>query len=230
MDEERQEKDAASAPPPEAAPRNAAAAAPPLGLRRAPVQARGRATFDRILDTTATLLDEVGIERISTNLIARRAGINIATLYKYFPNKLSVINALFEHQIQQRTEYSRAAVPESGHQGDWRTVVDTVVDALFAARRRQPGNTALRRAMLSSPELRQIHDAMNRETAGELAVRIAARQRVAGEAAEVTARCAIEMLSGLLDLAEGEAEPARTLVQAEAKRALKAYLAHCFED
>jgi AcrR family transcriptional regulator len=229
MDQERQEQEGQS-PLREIPPPNGGAAGPALGLRRAPVQARGRATFDRILDTTATLLDEVGIERISTNLIARRAGINIATLYKYFPNKLSVINALFEHQIQQRTEYSRAAVPEGGPETDWRTVVDAVVDALFAARRRQPGNTALRRAMLSSPELRQIHDAMNRETAGELAVRIAARQRVEGHAAEVTARCAIEMLSSLLDLGEGEPEPVRTLVQSEAKRALKTYLAHCFEN
>lgn len=202
--------------------------AAPLSLRRAPVQARGRATFERILDTTAELLEEVGIERVTTNLIASRAGINIATLYKYFPNKLSVVNALFQHQLQQRADYTRAATPH-GATSDWRRVIDIIVDTLSAARRRQPGNSALRRAMVSSPALRGIHDAVSREGAHELALRISAYGRVTGNAAETTARCALEILAALLDLAEGENEPMRTHVQQEAKKVLKGYLAHCFE-
>ena len=43
-------------------------AAPRLGVRRMPVRPRGHAAFERILDTTAALLEEVGIENVTTNL------------------------------------------------------------------------------------------------------------------------------------------------------------------
>jgi AcrR family transcriptional regulator len=36
----------------------------------------------------------VGVERISTNLVAERAGITVPALYRYFPNKYAVLNAL----------------------------------------------------------------------------------------------------------------------------------------
>ncbi|MCE3286104.1 MAG: hypothetical protein K0R70_2360, partial [Steroidobacteraceae bacterium] len=39
-----------------------------LDLRRTPMQARGQATFERILDATAELLDKVGTESLTTNL------------------------------------------------------------------------------------------------------------------------------------------------------------------
>ncbi|MBY4898238.1 TetR/AcrR family transcriptional regulator [Cupriavidus sp. AU9028] len=200
-----------------------------LRLRRAPVRARGRITFERILDTTAALLDEVGVERLSTNLIASRAGVNIATVYKYFPNKLSVVCALFDHQMRKRAGDALAMLAAPEVAADWRAVADALVDALYAARGEQPGNTALRRAMLSSPELRRIHEDMSRDAAQLVARWIAARQHVTGQDAEVVARCAIELLSALLDLAESESVPQRPRYRDEARRALKAYLEPCFE-
>ena len=58
-----------------------------LEPRRRPTARRARRTVGRILDATAALLDEVGFDAITTNLIAERAGVNVASLYKYFPNK-----------------------------------------------------------------------------------------------------------------------------------------------
>ena len=45
--------------------------APPSPLRRPPRQDRGVQTYERLLDVAGELLADVGIERISTNLIAR---------------------------------------------------------------------------------------------------------------------------------------------------------------
>jgi AcrR family transcriptional regulator len=59
-----------------------------------PQQARAIRTYESILDAASELLVEVGLERISTNLIAERAGITVPALYRYFPNKYSVMNAL----------------------------------------------------------------------------------------------------------------------------------------
>jgi AcrR family transcriptional regulator len=59
-----------------------------------PRQARAKKTYEAILSAAAQLLVEVGIERISTNLVAERAGITVPALYRYFPNKYSVLYAL----------------------------------------------------------------------------------------------------------------------------------------
>jgi AcrR family transcriptional regulator len=59
-----------------------------------PQQERAIKTYEAILDAASELLVEVGVERISTNLIAERAGVTVPALYRYFPNKYSVLNAL----------------------------------------------------------------------------------------------------------------------------------------
>jgi len=59
-----------------------------------PRQARAKRTYEAILEATAQLLIEVGVERISTNLIAEKAGITVPAVYRYFPNKYSVLHAL----------------------------------------------------------------------------------------------------------------------------------------
>lgn len=59
-----------------------------------PRQARAKRTYESILNAAAELLVEVGVERISTNLIAERAGITVPALYRYFPNKYAVLHAL----------------------------------------------------------------------------------------------------------------------------------------
>jgi len=59
-----------------------------------PQQDRAKRTHERILVSAAELLVEVGVERISTNLVAERAGITVPALYRYFPNKYAVLHAL----------------------------------------------------------------------------------------------------------------------------------------
>ena len=59
-----------------------------LDRKRVPTQTRALETCERILDAAATLLGEVGIERLSTNLICERAGLSPPALYRYYPNKI----------------------------------------------------------------------------------------------------------------------------------------------
>ncbi|OYX47866.1 MAG: TetR family transcriptional regulator [Alphaproteobacteria bacterium 32-64-14] len=68
--------------------------AEPAALRAAPIQERAKQTRDRLLDIAGELLGEVGIERISTNMIAARAGVSPAALYRYFKDKYGVLEAL----------------------------------------------------------------------------------------------------------------------------------------
>ena len=69
-----------------------------------PRQERAIKTYEGILKATADLLIEVGLERISTNLIAERAGVTVPALYRYFPNKYSVLNTLGARLIDRQNE------------------------------------------------------------------------------------------------------------------------------
>ena len=45
------------------------------------------------------ILDEEGPEALTTNRIAEVAGVGIASLYRYFPNKESILGQVFEEQL-----------------------------------------------------------------------------------------------------------------------------------
>jgi AcrR family transcriptional regulator len=69
-----------------------------------PQQQRAIRTYEAILSATGELLQEVGLERISTNTIAERAGVTVPALYRYFPNKYAVLNALGARLMDAQNE------------------------------------------------------------------------------------------------------------------------------
>jgi AcrR family transcriptional regulator len=62
--------------------------------RRAPRQERSQQTVDAILTATHQLVSEHGIEALTTNAVARRAGVSIGSLYQYFPSKRALVAEL----------------------------------------------------------------------------------------------------------------------------------------
>lgn len=59
-----------------------------------PLQDRARSSYDAILRAAGELLLEVGIERLSTNLVCKRAKLSPPALYRYFPNKYALLKEL----------------------------------------------------------------------------------------------------------------------------------------
>jgi hypothetical protein len=49
---------------------------PSLVTKKPPAQQRATETYERILEVTAQTLADVGIERLSTNLVCERAGLS----------------------------------------------------------------------------------------------------------------------------------------------------------
>ena len=127
-----------------------------LEPRRRPTAPRARRTVQRILDATAALLDEVGFDAITTNLIAERAGVNVASLYKYFPNKYAVLAALEERHMERQRGAVGAAL---GDLADWREGLDRGIDAFLAHARSEPGFAAMTDAIRLSPVLRDLQHA-----------------------------------------------------------------------
>ena len=63
---------------------------------------RAQPTRERLLDIAGELLGEVGMERISTNMICERAGLSPPALYYYFADKYDVIVALGERLMDRQ--------------------------------------------------------------------------------------------------------------------------------
>lgn len=77
---------------------------PELAPKKAPTQPRAIETFERILSACSELLGEVGIERLSTNLVCQRAGITPPALYQYFPNKYAILHELGRRLMWRQNE------------------------------------------------------------------------------------------------------------------------------
>ena len=68
----------------------------PIKPRKLPTQSRSRATYDAILKATAQVLAREGIDSLNTNRVAEVAGVSIGSLYQYFSNKESMMQALID--------------------------------------------------------------------------------------------------------------------------------------
>ena len=91
-----------------------------------PRQERAKRTYEGILAAAAELLVEVGVERISTNLIAERAGITVPALYRYFPNKYAVLHALGCALMDVQNEALERWFMNHMESGDPRAVISDV--------------------------------------------------------------------------------------------------------
>lgn len=125
-------------PPRAGARHDGTVAHPEPHLRRAPVQRRSAERLTRILDACAALLDEAGYEELSTRAVAVRAQVPIGSVYRFFPHKRALVDALAVRNLNSYTErltVRLAGVPAA----HWRGAIDAVLDEYLAMRRTVPG-------------------------------------------------------------------------------------------
>ena len=110
----------------------------PFKPRKTPSQGRARATVEAILEAAAYILVRDGWEKFTTNSVAERAGVNIASLYQYFPNKESVVAELQRRHIEK----GRAAYPDMiaqlRSQPNLRAALKILIDVAVAEHRTNP--------------------------------------------------------------------------------------------
>jgi len=95
-----------------------------------PLQERAKRTYEAILAAAAELLVEVGVERISTNLIAEAAGITVPALYRYFPNKYAVLNALGALLMDRQNQVFQDWFEANVDQQDPQKLLDNIYQVL----------------------------------------------------------------------------------------------------
>lgn len=68
---------------------------------KAPTQERSRQTVATILDACSRLLVSEGFYSITTDKIAKEAGVSIGSLYQFFGNKESVVQAVVKNLMEE---------------------------------------------------------------------------------------------------------------------------------
>jgi AcrR family transcriptional regulator len=106
-----------------------------LEPRKLPVQARSAASVDAILKATIQVLLKAGEERLTTTGVALRAGVSVGTLYQYFPNKSSLLQAALRRHMDDVTEaVERICLEQRGR--TLREMATALIHAFLAAKMR----------------------------------------------------------------------------------------------
>jgi len=123
-------------------------------MRKAPRQARAKQTVDFILEAAAYILAERGFDGFTTNHVAERAGVNISSLYQYFPNKHSILEALQARHMVTPNK-SPALRIEQLRDLPLRQIVESIVDVGIEM---HASNPRMHRLFLETLPRRTHHD------------------------------------------------------------------------
>ncbi len=97
-------------------------------VRTEPVQERSSARIDALLDAAAAVVDEIGFDRLTTAMVAERAGASIGTVYRYFPDRIVLLQALRDRALSR---YRNLVVEKirSTNPANWWDAVKCSIDA-----------------------------------------------------------------------------------------------------
>src|SRR5690242_565168 len=98
---------------------------------RSPLQARGRARIEAVLDATAELIVEKGLEGVTMHGVARRAQTPIGSMYHFFPDRDALLAALWDRHAAalQELEDELARVDSE----TWRALsAEAVIDRIMS--------------------------------------------------------------------------------------------------
>ena len=193
-------------------------------LRHVPTQARSRERLRRVLDAADLVLARDGAGAFTTTRIAHVAGVPVGSVYRYFPDKEAIVEALATRYWHEFAEIVAAAA-ESDEQTPMEDPAGGVLEALAAAFRSRPGFLALWYGGLRSERIRDAtrptREAMADSVARILAVhwpQASPRDRAAA------ARMVVVAGDGLLREAFRTARAGDVQLLAESRLMLGAYV------
>jgi AcrR family transcriptional regulator len=168
-------------------------AAPP---KDRPVRADARRNYEHIVATARQAFTELGPD-VPLDVIARRAGLGNATLYRHFPTREVLIEAVCRPDI---AELAASALHLTGQHAP-REALERWVREHFIPAQEQHGLAAmLKDALVRAPEVfsqgkQQFNDAADRL--------VSAAQNAGGVRQDVSARDILRMAYGIAAASEG---------------------------
>src|SRR6185437_709854 len=112
-------------------------------LRVEPAQERSLARIDALLDAAATVVDEVGFDRLTTAQVAELSGASIGTVYRYFPDRIALLVALRDRAVR-RYRLTASEQIERTSPPTWQSAIDCLVETFATMFRTEPGFRIMR--------------------------------------------------------------------------------------
>lgn len=103
--------------------------------KKLPSQQRSKETFEAVIGACTWLLPRRGYAGTTTNHIAERAGVNIASLYEYFPGKDAVVAQVAERLVERvlhRLAAGAHHVMDRGPENAVRLWIELIYDTVAA--------------------------------------------------------------------------------------------------
>lgn len=194
--------------------------------RNSPQQERSQKRMELILDAAAAVFTEVGYSAATTNEIARRANTSIGSLYRFFPDKLSLFEALsvrYDEQIRQ-TVLLQIAKPEV-LKLSVETVVRLFLDTFEQFLTANPAFEAVFVWADAVPETKEIDKREKNRAAQNAADLFAIKLRdLPPERRFLIARTCLQLTNSYLRMRLTYSEIPRALLRDEYERVLSGYL------
>ncbi|HVY83838.1 MAG TPA: helix-turn-helix domain-containing protein [Caulobacterales bacterium] len=184
-----------------------------------PVQARAQATRELLITATADLLGEIGVERLSSNLICERAGVTPPAFYRYFKDKYAVLEELGVRLMDAQNEIILPLLERGDldiSENDLAALLLATIEVTDAF----PGGPWVLRVLRAVPALQHIRLASHRQMSAAIATAVARRNGALRMQTALQARLLIDMGYAAIELAFDEPKLKRRRLVEEAAHAL----------
>lgn len=194
-------------------------------IRNEPVQARSTARLAALLDSAASVIDEIGYERLTTAMVAERAGASIGTVYRYFPDRIAVLQSLAARNVERLMVRTADELTAGRHASatDAVLALHAVTVELF---RTEPGYRSLRTGDVIDLRPSSTEATANAMLATAVTDALVAHYGVSDSTdVRLAIGTAIELIDALTARAFARSDSGDSELLAEAERALHAVLA-----
>lgn len=108
-----------------------------LSVRAQPVQQRSVDRMQQLLNAAAALIDEEGLDGVTTTAVAYRSRSSVGVLYRYFPNVDSLLRALAQRNMQRYLDLVQEGSDRTPDEpwSSW----DNTLDSFVQMSRQEPG-------------------------------------------------------------------------------------------
>ena len=177
-------------------------------VRRTPSQQRAHESVQAIVLAATEIIEAEGYEAYNTNTVAKRAGVSVALVYRYFPNKESILVALWEETQNVRARTVVHIIRQIPTVENWEEYARMIMVTLRKLRTDQPNLMMMRKIFPSVPQLAFVENKVIRECGDALVSVIKKRfAKISDAEAEAATMTLLSMIPPLVDATMEAVDP-----------------------
>lgn len=128
-------------------------------VREVPLQSRARERVDKVIEATKEIIVEEGYSELTLSLVCKRAGIKQTSIYRYWPNKQSILSTLashFERDFQPMIE----GLVTMSEEADWHDIIRANLQIFIDYIDANPWFAGAQMALRAEVDLQTRHEQM----------------------------------------------------------------------